>query len=1671
PAAPAITNTMATATGTVGVNATLYTVTASGYPPPTFGSPAGLPPGLAINANTGAISGTPTTAGTYNATVTASNGVNPAASKTVTFTISPAPAAPVITSPATASGILGANVTIYTVTATGYPAPKFNATGLPPGLSINNGTGAVSGTPNTIGTYNATVTASNGVNPAASKTVTFTISLPLAAAVITSPNVTQATASGTAKVAFSYHVVATGNPIPTLSTGVLPAWLTFTAGTGAQAGAGVLSGTPTAKGEFSVTLTASNSQGNDSKVLKISISDSTIAPNITSPPTATAKTGTAFSYNISATGTSPITFTTSVLPSGLNLTGSLISGLPNATGTFDVALTAKNAYGTSNKTVKITINADPRITSDLDTLLSVFDKSKAGFMVAASGFPGVTYQWQYSATRTGTFTNTGTNASTYAIDPVSPSSAGYYKVIVKNGAGPDAVSRLCHLVVKPLPAPIKIVLQPAAASATVGERVRLVSKATGEPKLLYQWYKGSATVTPAPKQDDSVFTIAAAALGDAGSYRVRVTNAYTDLANPSTYAFSDSAKLTVQEPKLSKPTARPPGTSFYPNFKVTLANDTPGAGIYYTTNGSDPVQTSTPFNAGDTIRFEATTTLKARAYKDKFRPSDIMTETYTYTPVGKTPKPTIRPLNPTFKNTLSCSLSAPGATVYYTLDGTSPLTGTPKTATPFTINATTTIIAVAKAPNLDYSDTLKMTYRLEVNPSKVLPPKIFPTGDKFSSQASITLSSPADTTADLWYTLDGSSPDTSSTRKRYEGKAITITRTTTVRVIAMRTGFLNSDIVTETYTLIPGPITASPPPKVFDSVVTVTLSAPAGAEIRYILDGTPTVDSPLFPAAGLILRTTSTISAIAIADGVASAVYTFGYTLNGGQLATPATATTNNQTTFKDTLLIWLTPPTAGADMYFTRDGSLPGTGSEKYTKPIFIDTTTTIQVIAVKKGFENSKLLVATYTLVPETPIASPGGGSYPNPVSVTLSSPSRRASIFYTLDGTDPTPETQLVYHKGDEIPVNASMTLKAVAAAGNLSSEVSEDSYEIIGVVEFVLRPGVTTPIAGGYTLRIPEDEVAKVRARISSAKPLNLVGFQGVQYGLTLSLDSAEARTGKEFPRVTFASPSSDKRSMYKVEPSGLVYFVSSADTVTLTQAGTYFMGIDAAPPVITYGSESFDPSPSDSTRVTFHVTDNIANLSYDLKRNDDAARNVNQKFLFGGSDLAAKLKHPAGALKPLNVQVIVSDFQQAAFFPADPGTMLSLSQRLKSVKSPALWGIGLPRSPYDLVGIPLDLDPPMTLKGLRAANPGAVIESAAWNYIDSVYEPMDSNAVLKPGQSFWLGSRTRIPDFSLPSATTKPGGQGTFSVTLHHGWNQIANPHLEELYWPYSRNLGEVYRSFPIKGLWEYSSTSLNYVESESLKPWRGYYVYNFLEGAVVTLSPRPITVLAMKKAGVENRINLSLGWGASRVLRLGADWSSSDGLGIEDEFSLPQRNKGLSMAAMRHGHSLASDWIRLNRNAVQEWKVALGGEGDSLPPLKILSQDLPAGYETWAVSPARGMKFRVEPGKEIPASGLAQDTLFIYSGTADKLARMGMLQKMALAAAPLDLQVSARDGNFRMQMTLPSKARFRAVVWGLDGTRKGELVLGPLSEGFYRFGWDPDFRNGARRLAPGMYVL
>ncbi|MBX3474281.1 MAG: hypothetical protein KF754_07850 [Planctomycetes bacterium] len=172
--APLITSTAVT-TAQVGVVYT-YNIVATGAPSPSL-SVAGNPGWLTLTGNV--LSGTPPAVGTAGPiTITAFNGISPDATQIFSITIDPAPTAPLITSSAVTSAVVGGIYT-YNITATGNPSPTIMVTGLPLWLSqVGN---AITGTPaaGDIGTTALiTVTATNGVSPDAVQTFTITVSTP-----------------------------------------------------------------------------------------------------------------------------------------------------------------------------------------------------------------------------------------------------------------------------------------------------------------------------------------------------------------------------------------------------------------------------------------------------------------------------------------------------------------------------------------------------------------------------------------------------------------------------------------------------------------------------------------------------------------------------------------------------------------------------------------------------------------------------------------------------------------------------------------------------------------------------------------------------------------------------------------------------------------------------------------------------------------------------------------------------------------------------------------------------------------------------------------------------------------------------------------------------------------------------------------------------------------------------------------------------------------------------------------------------------------------------------------------------------------------------------------------------------------------------------------------------
>ena len=362
-ALPVITSSL-NKTGTIGEGIS-YTITATNAPT-SFGA-EGLPIGLTINTSTGVISGIPSAAGNSSINITATN--NDGATGSATLVISIAPPSPVINSPTSASGTVGSPFN-YQITASRGPA-SFGAVGLPSGLSVNSTTGIISGTPTQSGLFASTISAFNG-NGTGSRSLEISI-LPQPP-VLTSTT----TANGTVGSAFSYQITASGSPASYAAT-MLPAGLSLDPSTGA------ITGTPTAVGNTTITLSATNSEGTGSGNLTIRVVPA--RPEITSATTANGTVGSAFSYQIAASG-SPASYAATMLPAGLSLDPSTgaITGTPTAVGNTTITLSATNSEGTGsgNLTIRV-VPARPEITSATTANGTV--GSAFSYQIAASGPP------------------------------------------------------------------------------------------------------------------------------------------------------------------------------------------------------------------------------------------------------------------------------------------------------------------------------------------------------------------------------------------------------------------------------------------------------------------------------------------------------------------------------------------------------------------------------------------------------------------------------------------------------------------------------------------------------------------------------------------------------------------------------------------------------------------------------------------------------------------------------------------------------------------------------------------------------------------------------------------------------------------------------------------------------------------------------------------------------------------------------------------------------------------------------------------------------------------------------------------------------------------------------------------------------------------------------------
>ena len=310
-----------------------------------------------------------------------------------------------------------------------------------------------------------------------------------------------------------------------------------------------------------------------------------------------------------------------------------------------------------------------------------------------------------------------------------------------------------------------------------------ITAVANEASLSYQWQK-SANGTSGWEDvgtNSNEYTPLTTSVGDL-YYRCIVTNLAAGCTDSK--GTSAVAHIHVDVPLACLTPSFSPEAGTYMGSKNVSISSTDGATIRYTTDGTTPTEISAVYSGA--ISVTATTTIKAKAFKDGLEASPVASATYTI----QCATPTFSVEAGTHVGSQSVTISTTYGDIYYTTDGSTPTTSSTLYSGAITIGTTQTVKAIAVKSGCENSEVASAAYTIQC-----ATPTFSPAAGTVPYNQSVTIST---TYGDkIYYTTDGSTPTTSSTL--YSG-AITIDASKTVKAIAVKDDCSNSAVASATYT-------------------------------------------------------------------------------------------------------------------------------------------------------------------------------------------------------------------------------------------------------------------------------------------------------------------------------------------------------------------------------------------------------------------------------------------------------------------------------------------------------------------------------------------------------------------------------------------------------------------------------------------------------------------------------------------------------------------------------------------------------------------------------------------------------------------------------------------------------------------------------------------------------
>ena len=890
------------------------------------------------------------------------------------------------------------------------------------------------------------------------------------------------------------------------------------------------------------------------------LQSSPTAPSITTPPASqTVNVGQTATFTVVASGTAPLTYQ-------WTKNSTSISGATSASYT-----TPATVAGDNGSTFKVTVtnsagsatSSAATLTVNTTTTTSITYVQGTYTNPASATVENVTYPlaqgngdlnvvvigWADTTSTIVSVTDTSTNIYTLAVGPTKLAGVGtqaiyYAKSISPAPAGGNTVTVTFS---QSVPYPDLRIAEYGGVSG--GSSVDVAVGSTGNSAMASS---GALTTTSANDilvAGGYVYTFVS---GPGSGFTNRMyTPDGDDLEDelvPATGTYTATASLTasggwvmqcvafrpaaVGEPQAATPTFSPTGGTISSSQQITISDTTPGAAIYYTTNGTTPsVTASEKYSGGFTLPASATVEAMAVATGDSN--STVASTSYTVqAPQAATP--TFSEGTGTYTGTQSVTLSdtTSGATIYYAINAVPTTSSTKYAGTAITVSSSETVEAMAVATGYTNSAVASATYTINPvttstitymqgtytnaasgNPATATYPGAQTAGDLNVvvigwDDTISTISSVTDTKGNTYTLAVGPTQMAGDgTNAIYYAKNIAgaTAGTNTVKVTFNQTvsypdlrivEYSGADTVNpldakavgtgSSATASSGALTTTSANDILVAggyVYTFVSGPGSGFTNRMYTPDGDDLEDELVPATGTY---TATASLTASGGWVMQCVAFRPAAVGEPQAATPTFSPTGG--TISSSQQITISDTTPGAAIYYTTNGTTPSvTASEKYSGGFTLPASATVEAMAVATGDSNSTVASTSYTVqAPQaaTPTFSKGTGTYTGTQSVTLSDTTSGATIYYAINAV---PTTSSTKYAGTAITVSSSETVEAMAVAtGYTNSAVASATYTINPVTTSTI-----TYMQGTYTNAASGNPATATYPGAQTAGDLNVV----------------------------------------------------------------------------------------------------------------------------------------------------------------------------------------------------------------------------------------------------------------------------------------------------------------------------------------------------------------------------------------------------------------------------------------------------------------------------------------------------------------------------------------------------------------------------------------------------